>query len=265
MGIDTTDNSFQAEVIAESMNRPVMVDFWAEWCGPCRMLGPVLEKLEKEYQGRFLLAKLNSDHNQATAMQYQISGIPAVKLFYQGKVADEFVGALPEPRVRAFIEKNLPDPTVEKIKTEAESDPIKAAHDLITGDAKHVPEIYWKALMAILKSDGKSTMPEMSYSDSVNALLKLLPEVGNEYSDPGRWLAFFLGTSPESADTIKVANSYGNTVSREDMEYFIKKIADTSGEQREHYRDALLVIFFNIRESKDTVNEFRRSLSSLLF
>jgi putative thioredoxin len=103
-----TTASFHNEVVDASASQPVLVDFWAPWCGPCRALGPVLEQLADESAGQVKVVKVNTDENQDLAQQYQIRSIPAVKLFRGGRVVDEFVGAQPLARVRAFIEPHLP-------------------------------------------------------------------------------------------------------------------------------------------------------------
>lgn len=102
---------FAERVIARSHQVPVLVDFWAPWCGPCRMLTPILTKLADEYGGKFFLAKVNTDVEQELGMEYGIRGIPAVKLFRNGKVEGEFVGVQPESAVRALIDKFVPRET----------------------------------------------------------------------------------------------------------------------------------------------------------
>ena len=99
---------FNKDIIERSKQIPVMVDFWAEWCGPCRILGPVLEKMAVKYNDRFELVKVNTDENQEIASRYGIRGIPNVKLFIDGEVADEFTGALPEHSVEQWIKKAIP-------------------------------------------------------------------------------------------------------------------------------------------------------------
>ena len=117
--LDVTDSNFAAAVLDESKDRPVVVDFWAPWCGPCRVLGPVIEKVAAEYGDEVLLTKLNTDENPRTATQYRIQGIPAVKAFVNGRVAAEFTGAVPEAQVRAFFQRITPSPA-EKAAREAQ-------------------------------------------------------------------------------------------------------------------------------------------------
>ena len=107
--MDVTIENFEAEVIEASMHTPVLVDFWAPWCGPCRSLGPVLEKLETAYQGRFKLAKIDSDQEQQLAGMFGVRSIPTCVLMVQGQPVDGFMGALPEAQVRAFLDKHLPE------------------------------------------------------------------------------------------------------------------------------------------------------------
>jgi putative thioredoxin len=106
--IDVTLENFESEVIAASMTQPVLVDFWAPWCGPCKVIGPLLEKLEGEYAGRFKLVKIDSDQEQQLAAAFGIRSIPTCILLMNGQPVDGFMGALPEGKIKEFLDKHVP-------------------------------------------------------------------------------------------------------------------------------------------------------------
>ena len=115
--VDVTTTTFEREVIEASKSTPVVVDFWAPWCGPCRVLKPILEKLASEYGARFKLAKVNSDENQEVAAAYGVRSIPDVVAFKDGKPISHFLGAIPESQVRAFIDELIPTPSeIERVR-----------------------------------------------------------------------------------------------------------------------------------------------------
>ncbi|MGZ5272267.1 MAG: thioredoxin [Ramlibacter sp.] len=128
--IDVTLENFETEVIAASMAQPVLVDFWATWCGPCKVIGPILEKLEIDYGGRFKLVKIDSDQEQQLAAAFGIRSIPTCILLMNGQPVDGFMGALPEGKVREFLDKHLPP-------AEAEADDVvdeDVIEDTLPGD-----------------------------------------------------------------------------------------------------------------------------------
>lgn len=138
--IEVTEATFQADVIEASHRAPVVVDLWASWCGPCRTLGPILERIAGERQGAFTLAKVDVDANPAIAQAFGVQSIPTVVAMRDGQPVDAFIGALPEPEVQRFIDRLLP--------TEADLDAARAADAAVAGDLTAAEADYRRALEA---------------------------------------------------------------------------------------------------------------------
>src|SRR6188768_3697500 len=169
---DITRKNFEAELVNASLEQPVLLDIWAEWCGPCKALGPVLEKLETEYAGRFRLVKLDADAEPEIAQQlsqmFGVRSIPFCVLFSGGQPVDGFVGALPETEVRKFLDKHVP--TAEELAAEGDSE---AAIDRLQAAVATNPENgaarydYLRALLAA----GRVDEAEKVYAPVANAVV----------------------------------------------------------------------------------------------
>lgn len=166
-------SNFVSRVIDESHKRPVLVDFWAEWCAPCRSLMPILAKLATEYKGKFMLAKVNSDEQQKLAAQFGVRSLPTVMAFKNGKAVDQFMGALPESAVREFIERH--------IEHEADKLSIAAMRAWQEGDLEVAVELLRRAHelepgKSRITIDLASVLADSGSADQAEALLLELPE-----------------------------------------------------------------------------------------
>lgn len=237
MSIDVTDATFATEVVERSKQVPVVVDLWADWCGPCKQLGPILERVIDETQGKVVLAKVDVDTNRQVAAAFQVQGIPAVFALRDGKVVDTFVGAQPEANVRAFVEGLLP--------TEKED----AVGSLVAaGD-----EASLRAALEI----------EPGHERAIVALAELLVESGG---DAGKVEALaLLQRIPESADTRRVAALARVGAAADDdvvaeLDALLDRVRDDE-EARQRYVDLLEVM----GADDPRTTGYRKQLTSRLF
>jgi putative thioredoxin len=255
--VEATDANFMDLVVEESKTRPVVVDLWAAWCGPCRTLGPMLEKVAEEYDGAFLLAKLDVDANPYTAGQFGVQSIPTVVAFKDGRPVDGFVGAIPEPMVREFVDRLLP---TEADREAEEAAGVEASGDLAAAEAGYREAIAQDpnnrsarvGLARILAERGdadearQTLMPLLPDPDAERLLAQLEVASWSNLSEPG---------TLASAKRLAAQGRW-----REALDGMLGALRGDPDA-----RQAMLEVFTVLGEDDDLVAEYRRKLASALF
>jgi putative thioredoxin len=190
--INVTLTNFETEVIEASKTKPVLVDFWASWCDPCKTLGPLLEKIETDYKGRFSLAKVDVDTQQQLASAFGVSSLPTVLLVVNGQPVDGFTGALPETQIKTFLDKHVPKAQA----SESETQEDQIAQALQSGDV----ELALEALEQAIARDSKNEQFRFDYAklliqqnrveDAKQALVPVTEQgvVNNKFNSLVSWL-----------------------------------------------------------------------------
>lgn len=267
---------FNQQVLEESRSRPVVVDFWAPWCGPCKSLKPILEKLAAEYGGKFLLAKINSDENQELAARYAVRGIPSVKAFIDGEMVDEFSGALPEGEVRAFLDRLIPSPA-DELRAQAmdarmAGDPSGALQLLAEAsklDPQHVG----------VRLDAAEIMLDLGETDEAQRLIGSVPDDADPRVAQLKARLQFSGVAGDDAEALRArVDADGNDLDarlalanllvaagehESGMEQLLEIVRRDRGFQEDIGRKTLLSVF-NLLGGGELVSRYRRLLASAL-
>ncbi|MDT5037120.1 MAG: putative thioredoxin [Micromonosporaceae bacterium] len=252
--VDVTEATFQAEVLERSLTTPVVIDFWAEWCGPCKQLSPVLERLAVADGGAWVLAKIDVDANPQIAQMFRVQGIPMVYAVVRGQPVDAFSGVVPEAQLRQWLDAVLKAGGAEVVAPE---DPrLDAADDaLVNGDLEAAEQAYRKIL---------SESPADQAAEAGLAQVALLRRIAGV--DPQQAVAA-ANADPADIDAQLLAADVEVLAGRADLAYprLVELARRTSGEDRERVRRHLISLFTMAAPDDPAVATARRALANALF
>lgn len=274
--VNATAATFDRDVFQRSNEVPVVVDFWAAWCGPCRVLGPILEKLAQEYAGRFVLVKADAERLPEAAIQFQVQSIPAVFGVVGGEIADFFAGALPESHVRAWLDRLLQAALLADARRCAETDPERAERnyreilaqqpdnrDALIGlgnllaNSEHEEEA--KTILRQLESRG-FLEPE---AEKLRAALELRDQGSADVTA----LRQAAEANPDNLEMqLQLAQALaGSGMHQEALEICLMLVERDRPGVGERARQVMIDIFRVLPEGSSLVNEYRRRLAMLLY
>lgn len=278
--VDATNDTFEQEVIEASKSTPVIVDFWAPWCGPCRVLKPILEKVAAEYDGKFKLVKVNSDENQEIAAAYGIRSIPDVMAFKDGKAVSHFLGAVPESQVRSFVDSLIPSPAETERAAAAK---LRAAGDLAAAVAALQKALNLDPANALVRLDLAELLIELKRVNEADAVLEVLKpdiDIDARLATLRAALAFArtagsaseaelktkLAENPADHDTrFTLAGMYAGTKRFREALDELLEIVRRDRNWRDGEARKQIVAIFNLAENHpELVSEYRRKLASAL-
>jgi putative thioredoxin len=262
--VEVTDDTFVQVVLEESHRRPVVVDFWAEWCAPCRMIGPVLERLAVGRKGEFLLGKLDVDANPQAAAAFRIQSIPAVKAFRDGKLVDEFVGAIPETAIRQFLDFVLPSES-DRLVGDAEAMDEAGRMDDAERAYRRAFELDPKNTGAALGL-GRLAAARGDLEEARRLLTPLRPDPEAERVlatiEVAEWAEGEGADGPLAGPTR--AASEGRFA--EALDGMLAIVRDAGpGDGRDQAREAMVKLFAVLGDADPLTAEYRRKLASVLF